>query len=293
MSGRSDDPEDIDSLRGKIIGLGERSFRKSYYPRLRQQFMDLQRAEELVRETARRQEAILGSIPDMAWMKDKDGRYIAANDAYGKDVAMLPGDIVGKTDFDIWPSKLAKKFLADDREVINSGKRKVIEESIRDRKGNIIWFETIKTAIYSETGQVAGTTGIARDITHRKQMEETIKYQAHHDLLTGLCNKMLFMDHLRLELAQSRRLRSGLAVLFLDMDRFKNINDALGHTEGDRLLKDVAGRLTACLRDVDTIARFGGDEFTILVPLITRPADALKTAEKIMNVFKPPFFEGV
>ncbi|MDA8085321.1 MAG: hypothetical protein M0Z75_01335, partial [Nitrospiraceae bacterium] len=88
MSGRSDDPEDIDSLREKIIGLGERSFRKSYYPRLRQQFMDLQRAEELVRETARRQEAILGSIPDMAWMKDKDGRYIAANDAYGKAVAM-------------------------------------------------------------------------------------------------------------------------------------------------------------------------------------------------------------
>ncbi|MDA8387419.1 MAG: EAL domain-containing protein [Nitrospiraceae bacterium] len=292
MSRRSKGPEGLDALREKIIGLGERSFRKSYYPKLRQQLMDLGRAEELVRETARRQQAILDSIPDMAWMKDSEGRYIAANDAYGKAAAMNPADIAGKTDLDIWPANLAKKIMADDREVMRTGKRMIIEESLRDRQGNVKWYETIKTAIFSVTGLVSGTTGIARDITRRKQMEETIKYQAHHDLLTGLANKALLMDHLRLELAQMRRLRKRLAVCFLDLDRFKNINDAFGHAEGDLLLKEVAGRLLSCLRDIDTIGRFGGDEFTILLPLVERPDDALKTAEKIMGVLKKPFVIG-
>nr|MDA8163695.1 diguanylate cyclase [Desulfobacteraceae bacterium] len=247
------------------------------------------RAEELIKETARRQKAILDSIPDMAWLKDREERYIAVNEAYGRISGWQPAAVPGHTDLEIWPPAMARKSMADDQEVMWSGQRLTIEESLTDHLGNFGWYETIKTPISNEKGEVVGTTGIARDITRRKQMEETISYQAHHDLLTGLPNRMLFLDHLGLELSQARRSGSILAVLFLDLDRFKNINDALGHSVGDLLLQQVAGRLAATLRDTDTIARLGGDDFTILLPRAGNIREVTRIAEKIQSSLKEPF----
>jgi diguanylate cyclase (GGDEF)-like protein len=127
------------------------------------------------------------------------------------------------------------------------------------------------------------------DITERKQMEEVITFQAYHDPLTGLPNRMLFMDHLSHELSEARRNRSKLAVFFLDLDRFKNINDTLGHAVGDLLLKEVAGRVKACIRETDIVARIGGDEFNILLPDVIHTEAAAIIAKKILSTFQETF----
>ncbi|MBW4470210.1 MAG: EAL domain-containing protein [Stenomitos rutilans HA7619-LM2] len=124
----------------------------------------------------------------------------------------------------------------------------------------------------------------------RQQAEATIRYQAFHDLLTGLPNRMLFNDRLPLALANAHRTNTMLAVMFLDLDRFKTINDTLGHAIGDLLLQAVAARLSDCMREGDTIARWGGDEFTLLLPQISNAEDAAKAAQRISEALKPAFY---
>lgn len=130
---------------------------------------------------------------------------------------------------------------------------------------------------------------IIRDITQRKNAEAQLIHQAHHDALTGLPNRLLFNEHLNQALAQARRKGSRLAVLFLDLDRFKLINDTMGHNAGDHLLQAVTGRLKQTLREGDTMARQGGDEFLILIPELIHEEDAAVISEKILEVFTQPF----
>jgi diguanylate cyclase (GGDEF)-like protein/PAS domain S-box-containing protein len=123
----------------------------------------------------------------------------------------------------------------------------------------------------------------------RRHTEEQMRHQAFHDALTGMPNRMLFDHRLQLLLTQARQSGSMLAVLFLDLDRFKDINDTLGHAVGDHLLRQVTQRLEECLRDEDTIARWGGDEFTLLLPSVHIPDDAAKVAQRISEALKPAF----
>jgi len=134
--------------------------------------------------------------------------------------------------------------------------------------------------------------GTARDITERKEAEAFINFQAYHDLLTRLPNRALFKDRLGISMAQCRRTQRKLAVMFLDLDRFKIVNDSLGHTVGDRLLQAVSLRLQKCLRRGDTLSRFGGDEFTLLLPEIATEDAAAKIAQKLIRALKQPFFLG-
>ncbi|MCX5810609.1 MAG: PAS domain S-box protein [Proteobacteria bacterium] len=120
------------------------------------------------------QKAILDNIPDIAWLKDKESRFILANEPFGKACGVRPEDLPGKTDLDIWPGALAEKYRADDREAMQSGTRRQIEETLTDKEGHTIWIETTKTAIRHDSGEVIGTVGIARDITARKRQEEEL-----------------------------------------------------------------------------------------------------------------------
>ncbi|MFB0525705.1 MAG: PAS domain S-box protein, partial [Phycisphaerae bacterium] len=133
------------------------------------------KAEQALRESQSRQRAILDSIPDIAWLKDTESRYIAANEALCKAFGIKLEDFVGKTDFDISPEDLAKRYRADDQEVMKSGERKRVEELWGKKEGERIWIETIKTPIYNDQGQVIGTSGIAREITERKKAEEQMR----------------------------------------------------------------------------------------------------------------------
>jgi diguanylate cyclase (GGDEF)-like protein len=135
---------------------------------------------------------------------------------------------------------------------------------------------------------VAGVVGMVRDITQRKIAEQQIEYQAYHDALTGLANRRLFQEHLSLALTLAARRQRPLAVLFLDLDHFKVINDTLGHTMGDALLRLVATRLKACVRDGDTVARVGGDEFTIVLQDIEKRGDVAVVAQKVLHAVAEP-----
>ncbi|MBI3595389.1 MAG: EAL domain-containing protein [Nitrospirae bacterium] len=165
-----------------------------------------------------------------------------------------------------------------------------IEKSFTiSRDGRKRHYEAQFSPLYNESRQAIGGFAIIRDVTSRMQAEEMIKYQAYHDSLTGLPNRLLFEDRLSMAISQARRTEAMLAILFIDLDRFKVINDTLGHNIGDQLLKVLGERLTHCMRDGDTVARMGGDEFTVLLPVIESKYDAIRAAERIFNVLRPVF----
>ncbi|MCM2314686.1 MAG: EAL domain-containing protein [Thermoanaerobaculia bacterium] len=130
---------------------------------------------------------------------------------------------------------------------------------------------------------------VIRDITERNFAEEQIRHLAYHDALTGLPNRLLFRDRLAVAIPQCQRAGKRLGVLFLDLDRFKGVNDTLGHNAGDQLLQEVALRLKECVRESDTVARLGGDEFTLLIPMLTDSDDAPRLAQKILDSIHLPF----
>jgi len=157
-------------------------------------------------------------------------------------------------------------------------------EAIGRRRDGISFPQEISLTSIDGGGMVC----VVRDITERTYAEEQIKHLAYHDALTGLPNRLLFKDRLTVALSHAQRDRTRLAVLFLDLDRFKVINDSLGHNIGDQLLQAVAARVQSCVRESDTIARLGGDEFTLLLPL-SRSEDAAPVAQKILEAIRYPF----
>jgi diguanylate cyclase (GGDEF)-like protein/PAS domain S-box-containing protein len=161
------------------------------------------------------------------------------------------------------------------------------EFQIVRKDGEVRWVQ-FSAGVIERDGEPAGL-GTAFDITERKRAEEQIRSLAYLDPLTGLPNRLLFNDRVTVAVAQAHRNQQRLAVIFLDLDRFKVINDSLGHTIGDRLLREVAQRLLAGVREGDTVARLGGDEFTLLLPGVLRAEDAAKIAEKLLEGLRQSF----
>jgi diguanylate cyclase (GGDEF)-like protein/PAS domain S-box-containing protein len=201
-------------------------------------------------------------------------------------------EVVGQQVFILIPAALHGE-REEILRAIRSGEQLQHYETTRLRKDGAEIFMSITTsAVLDADGKLTGNSVIARDVTERARMEEVIRHQANHDTLTNLPNRQLFMELLALELADARRRRKKLALLFLDLNGFKQVNDTLGHDCGDLLLQEVARRLKSCMRASDTVARLGGDEFTVLMPE-PRDSDAVgKLLGKIMAVFKAPFLLG-
>jgi diguanylate cyclase (GGDEF)-like protein/PAS domain S-box-containing protein len=164
-----------------------------------------------------------------------------------------------------------------------------VEHRVRARNGEWRWLLSRGRVTEREAnGRATRLIGTNVDITERKRIEEAVHSAAQSDPLTGLSNRLLFDDRLRVALTRSRRSGSDLAVLYLDLDRFKQVNDTLGHPAGDRLLKDVALRLRACVRQSDTVARLGGDEFVVLLEDLRDREHAVVVAEKIIEEMRRP-----
>jgi diguanylate cyclase (GGDEF)-like protein/PAS domain S-box-containing protein len=202
------------------------------------------------------------------------------------------------------PDEWFERVHSDDRERLQiqlvAHSRKLLthfelEYRILHQDGGYRWMVCRGLAVWNAHGQATRMAGSQTDITDRKMAEKQLIYDALHDSLTGLPNRSLFMDRLDHALELACRTEFGLplsvyAVIFLDLDRFKNINDGLGHLVGDRLLIHTAERLRTCLRSSDTIARLGGDEFAILLEEIQEPDRAVQVAERIQKVLAQPFY---
>ncbi|MED1951371.1 EAL domain-containing protein [Brevibacillus centrosporus] len=175
------------------------------------------------------------------------------------------------------------------RYTYSTGKGYMAECRIKSERAVAIWTETKTSPVFDEQGNVTKLILVTRDITERKLTEEMIHHLAYHDSLTDLPNRRMYVQHLTKEIMQGKRFQSNLAVLFLDMDRFKDINDSFGHDIGDLLLVEMAKRLKACIQPSDMVARLGGDEFTILLGQQGDSKRAEEVADLIMGQLQKPF----
>jgi diguanylate cyclase (GGDEF)-like protein/PAS domain S-box-containing protein len=246
------------------------------------------RAEQTLKESEERYRLLVELSPE-AILVQSDGKIVYANPAaaslFGAEgVDTLLG--LGVADFVHLDHR--ENFLARENHLKENQQPNLKAEKFVRLDGQVRDIEVVLASVTYE-GRPA-TQILTRDITERRRAEEQLLHDAFHDSLTGLPNRALFIDHLKLAVNHCRRRRGYLfAVLFIDLDRFKIINDSLGHLVGDELLSAIAHRLEICLRDGDTIARLGGDEFTILLDGIKDYGDAQRVAERVQEVLEQPF----
>jgi diguanylate cyclase (GGDEF)-like protein/PAS domain S-box-containing protein len=237
---------------------------------------------------------LIDALPDIICFKDGQNRSLVANRVYLDLFHLDPNDYVscsaaelgrlspvykvaltgcGKTDEQAWEERRAISF----------------EQTITAPDGREIIFDMQKLPLFNEDGSRKGLIMIGRDVSERKIVAERIHHLAHHDSLTGLPNRVLFHERLQDSLAQARRSGCMMALLLLDLDKFKEVNDTLGHPIGDLLLRAVANRLGRCVRETDTVARLGGDEFASLLTHISDADGASTVAETIIQNIAQPF----
>lgn len=235
--------------------------------------------------------AFLEHIPDNVYFKDRDSRFIRISGAMATYMGLAnSAQAAKKTDSDMFSSEHAEQALADEQEILRTGQPIVgKEEKETWPDGREAWVRTTKVPLRNRKGQIIGTMGISSDITDRKQSEARIQHMALHDALTGLPNRVLLHDRLEQAIGLAQRNQKRVALLMLDLDRFKNVNDTLGHYVGDRLLEAVSKRLKICLRDSDMVARFGGDEFVICLPMVRDQEDIERVAQKVLSTITEPF----
>jgi diguanylate cyclase (GGDEF)-like protein/PAS domain S-box-containing protein len=251
---------------------------------------DRKQAEEKVKESRERFKNLVEASSDWVWEVDEHSVYTYASPKVRDILGYEPEEVLGKTPFDLMPPEEAARCSDIFWDSAASKKPFSLLENVNIHKnGSRVVLETSGVPFFDNAGSLKGYRGIDRDINDRKRAEDTIRYQACHDLLTGLPNRALFANLLDHEILEMERLRKRLAVLFLDVDQFKNINDSFGHSAGDRLIQHIGAELKNSIREFDTVARIGGDEFTLLLPLINRPEDASRIADKVMQTFNKPF----
>jgi diguanylate cyclase (GGDEF)-like protein/PAS domain S-box-containing protein len=233
---------------------------------------------------------MIDSLPAKIYAKDAESRFIACNWPVAREMGSTPAEVIGKTDFDFFPRDMAEGFFADEQAVIRSGRPLIDrEEQVLDQiTGQTREISTTKVPFRDRAGNVIGIVGIGRDITERKRYEERIRHLATHDPLTDLPNRSLFSERLNASLREASTASTRFALLFVDLDRFKFINDSLGHEAGDSLLKQTAARLRNAVHSADIVARLGGDEFVLLCREVGELADVDAFASKILHAVIAP-----
>src|ERR1017187_10390 len=257
----------------------------THFIAIKQDITGRKRAEEELYRAHQMLQSILNTIPQRVFWKDRNCTYVGCNRAFATDAGLnTSAEIIGKSDFELAWSGMADRYRADDKLVMEQGSTKLNYDETQSRPdGSLLWLRTNKLPLWDREGKVIGVIGTYEDITERKVAEERVQYLAYYDALTGLPNRTLLQDRLTKALASARRPKDKVALLFLDLDRFKTINDSLGHSVGDLVLKQVAERLMKWAREQDTVARVGGDEFLIVLTSVKDIPDAAVAAERLMN----------
>jgi diguanylate cyclase (GGDEF)-like protein/PAS domain S-box-containing protein len=260
-----------------------------------QDITERKQTEEMLRQAEDRYRSFFENAVEGIFITTVEGHYLSANPMlariYGYDSpeALITSVQDIQNQLYVNPSRRQEFIqLIQEHKAIWE-----FESQIYRQDGSIIWISENARAVLDAQGHLIGFEGTVEDITARKQDQATIEFMAYYDMLTELPNRELFNNRLTHAIAHAQRCHELLAVLFLDLDRFKTINDTLGHSVGDRLLQGVAERLKACVRCDDTIARWGGDEFTLLLTQIGTAEQAAKLAQRILDVFHAPIeFDG-
>jgi len=251
---------------------------------------NLAESQELLRN-------IIDTVPVRIFWKDKDSKYLGCNKLFANDAGLHGQDeLIGKTDFDLVWKDQAQGYVNDDKAVMTSGQEKISYEEMQTQaNGNMIWLTTSKTPLLNQNSEIIGVLGTYVDITKQKETmaeiqkaKDDLGYQAEHDILTGLPNRTLYFDRLHQAIKKAPRSDTKVGVIFIDLDRFKEINDTLGHDIGDKVIQLLGERLCNSLRKVDTIARFGGDEFILLIEHIKDMKNITEILEKLMKSMETP-----
>ena len=270
-----DDPE----VRGIVANLHDITARKQ--------------AEEALREAHERFRSAFENAPIGMAMADLKGQIIRANPAYGQIVGRSTDELRGMSVHNLTHPDDREASAAEMRRLVSGASEGYrIEKRYLHAEGRDLWVSVSVSCVRDDEGSPMYLIGQIEDITERRAIREHLAHAAIHDPLTALPNRLLFMD--RLQTALSRSLRHGryVAVVFMDLDRFKLVNDSLGHDMGDQLLRAVAHRIQESLRPSDTVARFGGDEFTVLCEEVHDETNALELASRIAASLDAPLEAG-
>jgi len=229
------------------------------------------------------------STADSIYFKDRDCRLLRVSRKMAQDLGVAdPADLIGKTDVDLFGEVFGRATRQDDLRIMETNRPIVGEvEGRRMDDGRTNWTLTTKLPFHDESGNVIGLVGITREINEMRQTEATLEHLVTHDTLTDLPNRFLMVDRMNQLLFRARRSSSVFAVLFMDIDRFKDVNDSCGHEFGDFVLRALSERLAKSVRQSDTVARIGGDEFVIILdPAQQIRADAV--ALKVLHLLARP-----
>ena len=230
---------------------------------------------------------VINTVADPIFVKNAKHQWIVLNDAYCDLIGFSQNQLIGKFDYDFFPKHEADVFIKNDEYVFKTHKFLEKEEQLTDINGKLHLIAT-KRSLHKDSAGNLFLVGIIRDITERKFQEDHFRYIAYHDALTGLPNRKAFTEELHESLSWAKNSNCLLALLFVDLDGFKQVNDSLGHKMGDLLLVTVAQKLSNCLRGSDTVSRLGGDEFTIILRKIPNAEVAAKIADKILRTITEP-----
>jgi diguanylate cyclase (GGDEF)-like protein len=249
---------------------------------------------------------MVDNSPDLIYILNLKGEFSFVNDSVTKLLGYDKADLLGKhySLFIANEDRMKAEYLFNERrrasrssgavelslKCNSTDPSKPFDVSLRTIELNSMGIYSVDIKGSKKVATYQGTYGVARDISSRKKAEKLITYQAYHDLLTKLPNRTMLLDRLDLAIKQSQRTEETLVVMFLDLDRFKLINDSFGHVVGDQLLVEVAARLKAEIRTGDTLARLGGDEFMLLLPQPTTRVQAERVAQKLIASLQQPFY---
>lgn len=263
---------------------------RTFSTALTSRLQHLEQIEALKNERAKFK-AFMDSGPAVSFIKDALGRYVFVSRQFLKTFNMSQADVIGMSDHELWPSKIAEDIATHDRWVLSNNEATEINEAgPLDADGQPTWWQSYKFVI---PGPEPMLGGISLNVSELRNIQERFKRMASTDALTGLPNRLNLESQLTEAMQRGRQKQYQLCVMFMDLDKFKSINDTYGHDAGDKLLVDFSLRLKRSVRHTDTVFRLAGDEFVILLEGLKSQKEAEMVAQKILDSMKEPFNLGM